>query len=61
MKVVGFKVLTAVVVKSSLIWDITPYSLLKVNQLLISWGGVRLSPLGMSATMWPIIPAPDDR
>jgi hypothetical protein len=28
---------------------------------LVSWGGVRLSPLGMSATKWPIVPAPDDR
>jgi hypothetical protein len=29
--------------------------------LLVSWGGVRLSPLGTSATNWPIVPAPDDR
>jgi hypothetical protein len=28
--------------------------------LLVSWGGVRLSPLGTSATIWPIVPAPDD-
>jgi hypothetical protein len=28
---------------------------------LISWGGVRLSPLGMSANIWPIVPAPGDR
>jgi hypothetical protein len=28
---------------------------------LVSWGGVRLSPLGTSATNWPIVPAPDDR
>jgi hypothetical protein len=28
---------------------------------LISWGGVRRSPLGTSATNWPIVPAPDDR
>jgi hypothetical protein len=27
----------------------------------ISWGGVRLSPLGTSETIWPIVPAPDDR
>jgi hypothetical protein len=25
------------------------------------WGGVRLSPLGMSVTKWPIVPALDDR
>jgi hypothetical protein len=29
--------------------------------LLVSWGGVRLSPLGTSATPWPILPAPEDR
>jgi hypothetical protein len=29
--------------------------------ILLSWGGVRLSPLGTSATNWPIVPAQDDR
>jgi hypothetical protein len=28
---------------------------------LVSLGGVRLSPLGMLATNWPIVPGPDDR
>jgi hypothetical protein len=28
---------------------------------LVSWGGVRLRPLGTSDTNWPIVPAPDDR
>jgi hypothetical protein len=28
---------------------------------LISWSGVRLSPLSTSATIWPIVPAPDER
>jgi hypothetical protein len=28
---------------------------------LFSLGGVRLSPLGISATIWPIVPAPDGR
>jgi hypothetical protein len=28
---------------------------------LVSWGGMRLSPLRASATNWPIVPAPDDR
>jgi hypothetical protein len=28
---------------------------------LVSWGGVRMSPFGTSATNWPIVPAPDDR
>jgi hypothetical protein len=28
---------------------------------LVSRDGVRLSPLGTSATNWPIVPAPDDR
>jgi hypothetical protein len=27
----------------------------------VSWGGVRLSPLGTSATNWLIVPASDDR
>jgi hypothetical protein len=27
---------------------------------LVSWDAVRLSPLGTSATNWPIVPAPDD-
>jgi hypothetical protein len=32
MKNVRFKVITAVVMKSSIFWDITPCSLFKVNQ-----------------------------
>jgi hypothetical protein len=28
---------------------------------LVSLGGVRLSPLGTSANIWPIVAAPDDR
>jgi hypothetical protein len=28
--------------------------------LLVSWGGLRPSPFGTSATIWPILPAPDD-
>jgi hypothetical protein len=28
---------------------------------LVSWGRVRLGPLGTSATNWPIVPAPDGR
>jgi hypothetical protein len=31
------------------------------SSFLVSWGGVRLSPLGTSATNWLILPAPDDR
>jgi hypothetical protein len=27
----------------------------------VSWGGVTLSPLDLSATVWPVVPAPDDR
>jgi hypothetical protein len=30
------------------------------NFFLISWSGVRLIPLGMLATNWPIVPATDD-
>jgi hypothetical protein len=29
--------------------------------LFFPWSGLRLSPLGTSATNWPIVPAPDDR
>jgi hypothetical protein len=28
---------------------------------LVSWSGVRLSTLGTSASIWPIVPSPDDR
>jgi hypothetical protein len=37
--------------------------LAKLNFELLhtSWGGVILSPLGTSATVWPIVPAPDGR
>jgi hypothetical protein len=28
--------------------------------VLVSWGGVRLSPLGKSATNCPFVPTPDD-
>jgi hypothetical protein len=42
------------------IWIFEVYVLV-TNFLLISWGGVRLSPLGTSVTNWPIVPALDDR
>lgn len=29
--------------------------------LLIFFNGVRMSPLGTAATVWRIVPAPDDR
>jgi hypothetical protein len=32
-----------------------------VLSFIISWGEVRLSPLGTPATNWPILPAPDVR
>jgi hypothetical protein len=32
-----------------------------VGFFLFYWDGVRLSPLGTSATNLPIVPAPDDR
>jgi hypothetical protein len=41
-----------------------PHVRLRVRHLLlflVSWGGVRLSPFGTSATNWPTVPAPDDR
>jgi hypothetical protein len=33
----------------------------KTECRFFSWGGVRLSPLGMLAAVWPVVPAPDDR
>jgi hypothetical protein len=36
-------------------------SLICVVSFLVSWGGVRLSPLGTSANILPIVPAPEDR
>jgi hypothetical protein len=33
----------------------------EVTFVLISWGGVRLSPFGTSAINWPIVPALDDK
>jgi hypothetical protein len=34
--------------------------LLQVSASLVPWGGMRLVPLGMSATLWPTIAAPND-
>jgi hypothetical protein len=45
----------------SYFWDLrNQFDIMKVF-FLISWGGVRLSPLGMSVANWPILSAPDDR
>jgi hypothetical protein len=40
---------------------ITGFIRIKKDSFLISWGGMRLSPLGTSATNWSIVPAPDDK
>jgi hypothetical protein len=37
------------------------FVVLQCCQYLVSWGEVRLSPPGTSATVWAIVPAPDDR
>jgi hypothetical protein len=37
------------------------YFFIYILFLRISWGWVRLSPLYTPATIWPIVPAPDDR
>jgi hypothetical protein len=37
------------------------YSIVKATVFSVSWGGMRLGPLGTSATNWPILPAPNDR
>jgi hypothetical protein len=36
------------------------YSSMNMIAFLFSWGGLKLSPLGTWATIWPIIKAPDD-
>jgi hypothetical protein len=45
----------------SYLCKINHFQILYVVFLLVSWRGVRLSPLGMSATTWPLAPNPDDR
>jgi hypothetical protein len=32
----------------------------EVYRILVSWGRVRLSPFGTSATIWSTVPAPND-
>jgi hypothetical protein len=51
----------ALLVKRHLIYLGIFTRVLLYTHILVSWGGVRLSPLGTSATNWPIVPAPDDR
>jgi hypothetical protein len=41
--------------------ELLGYNFLTFLAFLVSWGGVRLSPLRTSDTNWPIVPAPDDR
>jgi hypothetical protein len=43
--------------------DDVPYlrRLTGVSFFSVSWGGVRLSPLGTAATNWPLVAALDDR
>jgi hypothetical protein len=38
-----------------------PYLEAVGKHLVVSWVGVRLSPLGTSATVWPIVPTPYNR
>jgi hypothetical protein len=42
---------------TNLLWIVSIHELF----FLVSWGGVRLSALGTSATNWPTVPAPDGR
>jgi hypothetical protein len=37
------------------------YAIKNIVLFLVSWSEVRLSPIGTSATNWPIVSAPDDR
>jgi hypothetical protein len=39
----------------------SPKAAMYFFSFLVSSGGVILSPLGTSATNWPLVPAPDDR
>jgi hypothetical protein len=60
-------------IKRNLFWDATPYSLAEFYRcfgrtyppylefFLVSWSGVRLSPLGTWPTNWSIVPAPGGR
>jgi hypothetical protein len=68
------EVLTDVVMKCCIFWDVTPCRqqsralravcfvlVFCLAFFLILWTGMRLSPLGTSATSWSIVPAPDVR
>jgi hypothetical protein len=35
------------------------YKISDLRFFLVSWDGVRLSPLATAATVWPTVPAPD--
>jgi hypothetical protein len=37
-----------------------PAELILFDAFIISWGGVRMSPLGTSATNWSVVTAPDN-
>jgi hypothetical protein len=50
-----------VIINSTEIWVGISFSVLRLGLIfLISCGGVRLNPLGTSATIWPVVPAQDD-
>jgi hypothetical protein len=36
-------------------------TIISINISSWGWGGVKLSPLGTLAAVWPILPAPDDK
>jgi hypothetical protein len=42
-------------------YNLVPSQLFLPDVLLFTWVGVRLSPLGKSATNWLIVSAPGDR
>jgi hypothetical protein len=43
----------------NVVWDMLAGMWIHIS--LGSWGGVRLSPFDTSATIWPIVPAPESR
>jgi hypothetical protein len=58
---VNYRISYVGVFRDPLVCDIISQRDCLIFFFLVTWGGVRLSPLGTSATNWPIVPAPDDR
>jgi hypothetical protein len=66
-----FEVLTVVTMKNGVFWDVTPCGTCKKvltratqhsipEDTILSFSGFKLSPLGMLATIWHVVPVLDD-